>query len=698
MGEPLKEAKSVRKLVESFQERRLDDEKRLSPRFMTADALVNSVGVGRPSGILICRKEVDQSQYNEQLIAKHRRDTDKTGMSIVAFEKLCDMHIIDFSEEGLQIYFKYNNQTKILSNTLLLQIGITRISVYPIWYHLSQNGNRSGFEFANSIESDGTLASLIIKLSDRFIEILINDYLPNKSADYDQACVYAYLSIFYNLRLRFLQALAFFNEAKQCIEQFVDPLLHKEMLHIFFEFDGLRSLHLRQARALGADRDPPATLAPFIKPFRDFECGISGKYQKVCFLERDALNVLENSIIFWNWSIQPPDELIDQVMPPYNWFMALKTLVPGVFESREFVNQFNYYSFLIQSITQLKDRLIDLVSAPLPGVDPGNAGGKVFGAWEPDTPEPAPVLGTIIRLSEKGQSREIGTPVLEQKLAEAHGQGLGTEPGSTEEDFKERGLPESHREGPQPPEVRPDPHRFKKYIGFLLLAAFALAALSILGLPKERLPWNKQDRSPGDPVHQEGPANSSPGAVLPPDTGGDVAANAESSRLPTGPSSDEVPGKVSELSGSGPPGVEHDPGRNEGDESEVETDKAATDGLPGEGFAGATAASAAVAEHLEQATPAAPTPKYSGHRFGIEAGQMCWIQVKIDNGKTRSVMMKPGDRLEWEVGDRVDIVIGNSGGVRVTWDGQALHQLGRIGEPVKLNFTASELMSKFKVD
>jgi hypothetical protein len=702
MIQPVKDTKTVRQMVESFEERRSDDEKRLYPRFMTAEGLTDAAELWRPSGILICKREVSQSQHNLESFAPDHADSDKKHLPIGDFEKVSQMYIIDFSEKGVQVYFECDNQAKILSSVFSLQIGIIRIPVYPRWYQLSPEGNTAGFEFADKIDYNNHLAKILVRLSDKSIRFLINDHLRNLVAEHRQSCVYAYLSILYNLRLRFLECLALFNEAKQSIEQFVDPQHHKEMLHIFLEFECLRSLHLRHARALGRDKDLPATLEPFIELFRDFECSISGKSQKVIFLEKDVLNILENSIIYWNWGIHPPGELIDQVIPAYNSFMTLKSILPGVFESKEFDNQFDYYSFVIRSMTLLKDKLIDLLSAPLSGVRTVSARGRTSEApvadADADEPDHTPVLTAIPQLLEKGQFGKIGTPPLERKLAETYGQSLGIESGITGDDVAETGIGDSHAGGARPQGVRPRPHRIKMYLGILWLVAFAFAAISILSLPKERLPWNKQDRSADLPIHQEAPPASPPAATLPPVTGvgSDLGASSEnpSAALP----SNILPDKVSESPGSDLPGVDPGQGPDEGGVSEVGKREAAIDAPPADSAAVAPSAEVVVATNLEETTPAPPARKDLGHRFEIETGQTCWIQVKIDKEKTWSVLMKPGDRFDWEVKHRIDIIVGNSGGVRVTWDGQALGLLGRVGEPVRLNFPNSEFISKYKAD
>lgn len=73
-----------------------------------------------------------------------------------------------------------------------------------------------------------------------------------------------------------------------------------------------------------------------------------------------------------------------------------------------------------------------------------------------------------------------------------------------------------------------------------------------------------------------------------------------------------------------------------------------------------------------------------GHLLSAEASQEVWVQVRADNAKALNLMMKPGDKREWAVEEKVQIVVGNAGGLSLQWDGKALPPIGKAGAVVRL--------------
>jgi len=73
-----------------------------------------------------------------------------------------------------------------------------------------------------------------------------------------------------------------------------------------------------------------------------------------------------------------------------------------------------------------------------------------------------------------------------------------------------------------------------------------------------------------------------------------------------------------------------------------------------------------------------------GHLLAAEASQEVWVQVKTDNAKALNFMMKPGEKKEWAVAEKVQIVVGNAGGLSLQWDGKALPSIGKAGAVVRL--------------
>lgn len=89
-------------------------------------------------------------------------------------------------------------------------------------------------------------------------------------------------------------------------------------------------------------------------------------------------------------------------------------------------------------------------------------------------------------------------------------------------------------------------------------------------------------------------------------------------------------------------------------------------------------------EKLKDGAPAAPPGTPLVHDFVVEAIEPSWLQVTIDKGKPWATTLQPGNRFEWKVRDRINLVVGNAGGIRIVWDGQALDPPGNPGQPVRL--------------
>jgi cytoskeleton protein RodZ len=58
------------------------------------------------------------------------------------------------------------------------------------------------------------------------------------------------------------------------------------------------------------------------------------------------------------------------------------------------------------------------------------------------------------------------------------------------------------------------------------------------------------------------------------------------------------------------------------------------------------------------------------YKFAVEADDKTWFQVRIDDRDTRSAMLLPGDKREWTAEKRIEVVVGNAGGIRMKWDDQ----------------------------
>jgi cytoskeleton protein RodZ len=63
-----------------------------------------------------------------------------------------------------------------------------------------------------------------------------------------------------------------------------------------------------------------------------------------------------------------------------------------------------------------------------------------------------------------------------------------------------------------------------------------------------------------------------------------------------------------------------------------------------------------------------------------------WVAVKIDGENSKTLMLYPGDTEVWKAKKRLDIKIGNAGGIILNYNGKNLGKIGAEKQVVTLNF------------
>jgi cytoskeletal protein RodZ len=66
--------------------------------------------------------------------------------------------------------------------------------------------------------------------------------------------------------------------------------------------------------------------------------------------------------------------------------------------------------------------------------------------------------------------------------------------------------------------------------------------------------------------------------------------------------------------------------------------------------------------------PVQGTENRSLNKFAVETDDDVWIEVSIDDQETQTAVLHAGDRMEWVADKDLQVVIGNAGGVRMTWN------------------------------
>ena len=78
------------------------------------------------------------------------------------------------------------------------------------------------------------------------------------------------------------------------------------------------------------------------------------------------------------------------------------------------------------------------------------------------------------------------------------------------------------------------------------------------------------------------------------------------------------------------------------------------------------------------------------HALVITATERTWVQIQEGTSLPFDVVLYPGESYTRTSPHQLAVVIGNAGGVTVTFDGKGLGSLGKVGEVVRLTLPAPE--------
>ena len=86
------------------------------------------------------------------------------------------------------------------------------------------------------------------------------------------------------------------------------------------------------------------------------------------------------------------------------------------------------------------------------------------------------------------------------------------------------------------------------------------------------------------------------------------------------------------------------------------------------------------------ALPERPVPSDApgeGHTLRVEAKEMTWMLVTIDDGETQDVLLQAGETWVWHAQQGFVVTVGNAGGVALALDDRPLPQLGETGQVIR---------------
>jgi cytoskeleton protein RodZ len=121
------------------------------------------------------------------------------------------------------------------------------------------------------------------------------------------------------------------------------------------------------------------------------------------------------------------------------------------------------------------------------------------------------------------------------------------------------------------------------------------------------------------------------------------------------------------------------------------TANAATTADPGATPAPDAAKDAAAPKTAAAPAVTAPASADGGVEIVVKASSRAWVSVLRDDRPAETITLDPKDpettSRTFKAKDRVKLILGNSGGVSVTWNGKPVTDLGKKGERSTITFT-----------
>lgn len=102
-------------------------------------------------------------------------------------------------------------------------------------------------------------------------------------------------------------------------------------------------------------------------------------------------------------------------------------------------------------------------------------------------------------------------------------------------------------------------------------------------------------------------------------------------------------------------------------------------------------------EEPRQEEPAPPpVPVAQPVAMVVKCHSTTWLEVTIDNGLPTEVTLVPGDEINWEGKERIELSLGNAGGVSLRVNGMQLRPFGKPKEVVGLVFEGNTVSVRGK--
>ncbi len=107
-----------------------------------------------------------------------------------------------------------------------------------------------------------------------------------------------------------------------------------------------------------------------------------------------------------------------------------------------------------------------------------------------------------------------------------------------------------------------------------------------------------------------------------------------------------------------------------------------------------------IIKEKEPVTPSSPVasttsaPESKPISLQLKAVEETWISLEVDDQPGKTMTLKTGETFSAQATNRIRMLLGNAGGLEMTWNGKKLEPFGKSGEVVKLLFTSKEVEVK----
>jgi hypothetical protein len=377
------DAETHTEIVQQIAHRRPREEARRNPRFPTSEALSGDFVSPVPFGLFVCGAQGACEMGNGTAVSDSNlpahQPRPREDLEIIG-----GFHVVEFSEAGMQIQFPCGNPRKYSMNQLYLRIGDSLIPVGLQWLYERDGIIRAGVSFHEDLEQSTTLTGFLVGLSDRVIDFLTHRYIADNTQESKEIAVFAYFCILYNLRLRYIQALSLFNETKSGLKPFNTSDIQSHHLRRaarYYTYSEYLQIH--STISIVNIEEYKKVFDVFVKPYYEVGCGISGAEGRVVFLEQEIDSIVSNCLLFQEGETHQSDGFTGPLPSVYSCFVRLRELLPELFQSGTFTQQFEHYSSLIRSILLTREALMNPVSNPGLGQASSGADAGRFPAQDP---------------------------------------------------------------------------------------------------------------------------------------------------------------------------------------------------------------------------------------------------------------------------------------------------------------------------